>query len=467
MGFLDMVGDGAKWVGDRFSDAGHWADDVWHGNVGDQAVPTPELVKKVKAGKGAGDWHQGVTHATTLATDHHQISADIQKLSSDLESVWTGSGAQAAQAQIRSFSDATATASQTFTSNSENLNGIAHGFEDMRSNLQPMPDPAPHKDFLDVATPWDTDTEDKINQYNQMAEQNLARYQAYADQAKTSGQGLQSDYGQLDQLGSVTIAKPTTPVKHKEHVITKKDDNNDDSTSTSQSEVDTRHITTPPPNIPPPTTPPPTTPPPNIPPPIAPPPTGRPVEPPGWKPPVEPGKRPGDDDDDSTQKSGLDDPTVTPPGQRFPVGSGNPSWSSTGGGADGFGPGGFGVGAGAGPGGAGGSGAFGSGSGRGAGGIGSRLSGGAGTGAFGEEGARGGAMGGRGGMAGAAGAKGSSGMGGAMGGGANRGKGEEDAEHQRKYGIDDDSAFTLIDDEDGRLLDPHTGLPPTPPTIGA
>ncbi|WP_432849190.1 hypothetical protein ACQPXB_01560 [Amycolatopsis sp. CA-161197] len=56
---------------------------------------------------------------------------------------------------------------------------------------------------------------------------------------------------------------------------------------------------------------------------------------------------------------------------------------------------------------------------------------------------------------------------GGMGAAGSKGKGEEDAEHQRKYGIDDDSAFSLLDDEDGRLLDPHTGLPPTPPTIGA
>ena len=55
---------------------------------------------------------------------------------------------------------------------------------------------------------------------------------------------------------------------------------------------------------------------------------------------------------------------------------------------------------------------------------------------------------------------------GGMGAGGGKGKGEEDKEHQRKYGLEDDSAFDLTDDEDGRLRDPRTGLPPTPPTIG-
>ncbi|MGW4490133.1 hypothetical protein ACWEOE_40770 [Amycolatopsis sp. NPDC004368] len=466
MSFFDKIGDSAKWVGDRFSDLGHWADDVWHGNVGTQSVPAPELVQKIQQSRGATGWHDGGNKAKGLAKDHDLLSSDINKLSSGLESMWTGNGAEAAQARIKMFSAATTAASQTYTSNGENLTGLANGFDDMKAALQPMPGTPPHKDFLDVATPWDTDTEDKINQYNQLAAQNLARYQSYADQAQSSGQSLQNDYGKLNDFDDNLAITQATKVKVEKH--THKTTSDDDKTKTSRTEVDPPRITTPPPNTPPPTTPPPTTPPPNIPPPVVPPPTGRPIDLPGRKPPEDerPGWRPGDDDDDSTQKSGLDDPTVKPPGQRFPVGSGNPSWSSTGGGADGFGPGGFGVGAGAGAGGAGGSGAFGSGS-SGRGGIGSRLSGGAGSGAFSEEGARGGAMGGRGAMAGATGAKGSPGMGGAMGAAGNKGKGEEDAEHQRKYGIDDDSAFTLIDDADGRLLDPHTGLPPTPPTIGA
>ncbi|MEV6897808.1 hypothetical protein [Amycolatopsis sp. NPDC051372] len=461
MSFFSKIGDAAKWAGDRINDAEQWVDDVGHGNVGQQAVPAPELVQKVLNSKGAGGWHEGAGQATQLAADHHTISADIQNLSTGLESVWTGGGAEAAQQRIKVFSDTTAAASQTYTTNGQNLTGLAHGFDEMKAALQPMPGTPPHKDFIDVATPWDTDTEDKINQYNQLAQQNLDRYNGYAQQAQNSGQSLKTDYGKLNEFdGTVTITQPGK-VKREKLTRTTKNTTGDDKTSTSQSEVDARHITTPPP-----TTPPPTTPPPNIPPPtVLPPPTGRPVVPPEQRPPRDedrPGRRPGDDDDTHTS-SDLDDPRVTPPGQRFPVGSGNPSWSATGGG-DGFGPGGFGVGVGAGAG-AGGAGAFGGRGGAGTG-TGSRLGGGAGTGAFGEEGGRGGALAGRGAAAGAAGAKGTPGMGG-MGAAGNKGKGEEDAEHQRKYGIDDDSAFSLLDDEDGRLLDPHTGLPPTPPTIGA
>jgi hypothetical protein len=72
------------------------------------------------------------------------------------------------------------------------------------------------------------------------------------------------------------------------------------------------------------------------------------------------------------------------------------------------------------------------------------------------------------GAAAAAGKTGSTGRGstgglGAAGPGASRSKGEEDKEHNRKYGIEDDSLFV---DHGERLVDPETGMHVTPPTIG-
>ncbi|KID27978.1 hypothetical protein HQ32_03187 [Prauserella sp. Am3] len=54
---------------------------------------------------------------------------------------------------------------------------------------------------------------------------------------------------------------------------------------------------------------------------------------------------------------------------------------------------------------------------------------------------------------------------GAMGGGAGRGQGGDDEEHQRQYVVSTDEAFALT--EDGEVLrDPTTGNVVTPPTIG-
>ncbi|MGH3519417.1 MAG: hypothetical protein ACRDQ7_18765, partial [Haloechinothrix sp.] len=59
--------------------------------------------------------------------------------------------------------------------------------------------------------------------------------------------------------------------------------------------------------------------------------------------------------------------------------------------------------------------------------------------------------------------------GGMMGaGGAGRGQGAEDKDHQRRYGLDTELDVDLhVKDEHGeRMIDPVTGMPVVPPVIG-
>lgn len=96
------------------------------------------------------------------------------------------------------------------------------------------------------------------------------------------------------------------------------------------------------------------------------------------------------------------------------------------------------------------------------GGTGGRPGGGPGSGA-GLTGARGLTESGMRGLAGGAGRGGAGGM--APGAAGQRGKGGEDEEHQRKYVLDDDSAF-LPSEKGEKIVDPTTGMSPTPPVIG-
>ncbi|GAA3554168.1 hypothetical protein GCM10022222_42290 [Amycolatopsis ultiminotia] len=441
MGFFDWVGDGTKWLNDRFNDAEQWVEDAWHGNLGDQAVPAPELVQKILASKGAQSWHQGAEQATKLAGKHDDAGSRVQQLSAGLESAWSGGGADAAQARIKPFSDVTTAAAQTYTGNGQNLTDTAHGFDEMKKALQPMPNTPPHKNFWDEASWWDTDTEDQINQYNKLAQDNLNHYHGYAQQTQTSGQGLKADYGQLTGFdGDVSVTPQDSATSHSAHTST--GGTNGHSSPRSDS-VGTPYTATPPSSSPVSTGPSP----------------GSHYVPPGTTTPGQDGQSGG-----GTQTAGYVPPSLPDPRPgSVPLPSMPGSSSGTGGGsswspglAGGFTTGGFGPGGSPGTGG----GAAGRGLSGGARSGGSGIGSGSGIGA-GEEGTARGSAAGR----GATGARGSSGMGG-MGAAGGKGKSEEDAEHQRKYGMDDDSAFSLTDDDGGRLLDPRTGLPPTPPTIG-
>ncbi|MGW4394934.1 hypothetical protein ACWEHA_06550 [Amycolatopsis nivea] len=459
MSIFDVLGDAAKavghavegaveWVGDRASDVGGWFGDLFEGNIGEQAVPQSELVKQIMASKGAPDWHGGADQAAELAEQHAQVSGRVQQLMSGMESSWTGGGADAAQARIKPLADVSQAASQTFTANSQNASGLAHGFDQLKASLRPMPETPPHRTFLDEAQFWrTTDTEAKINQYNEIAQQNLDKYNTYADTAKSAGQGLKIDYGQLQDFGDGNVdisSQPQEPVDHRAgpgnpHL---RSGGHQPPVAAPGTGGHAQSLAPPPP----------------------------PSAPAQYQPPARdaaglPHYQPGSGPGDGTTTAGWTPPAYerpNSPGWTPPAlpnaGAGTNSGNPSPGFVAGFGPaGGFGPTGGL----------PGTGSGSPGGSAGGRAGGsagpGAGSGAAEEPVARGGANSAA--ARGAAGAKGTPGMGG-MAGGGKGGKGEEDKEHQRKYGLDDDSAFDLTDDEDGRLRDPRTGLPPTPPTIG-
>src|SRR3981189_2358145 len=150
MGVFDVVGevvgavgdgidDAAHWVGDRAHDVASGVGDFFSGKVGTQAQAAPDFVPKILASKGAPDWYDGAQTATDLASTHADISAQVQKMSSGLESVWTGSGSEAVQAKIKPLGEVANAASQPFTANAQNLTGLAHGFEAMKQSMKPMP----------------------------------------------------------------------------------------------------------------------------------------------------------------------------------------------------------------------------------------------------------------------------------------------------------------------------------------
>ncbi len=462
MGFFEVLGDAAKavggaledaadWVGDRASDVGNWFGDLYHGNLGDQAVPAPELVAKILASQGAQSWHQGAGQADKLAGRHDETGSRVQQLSAGLESAWTGGGADAAQARIKPFADATTAAAQTYTGNGQNLTDLAHGFDAMKQSLQPIPGAPPHKNLWDEATWWNTDTEDQINQYNKTVQDNLDRYHGYTQHAQTSGQGLKTDYGQLAAFdGDVTLAKPDTKTSGGPDDGHGPDGRSRSGFGPASTGGPSNTFAPQYPGS-----------------------TGSAPGSGGHLPTSHPtsyqtgaGSGTGTGPGDGTTTAGWTPPdygrTTSPgsgwvPSSSLPAGGGNSggsSWSP--GMVGGFGPtGGFSGGGASEPGGAGTGGRGGSAAGR--------LGAGAGAGAA-ENGPGRGPYATGAGARGAAGSRGGPGMGGMGAGG--KGKGEEDKEHQRKYGLEDDSAFDITDDEDGRLRDPRTGLPPTPPTIG-
>lgn len=173
-----------------------------------KAVPMPELVRKVQGGH-SGTWQDGGRQADVLARTHDEISDRGLKALAVLESSWTGGGADAARAKLTPALKATVSASAAYQANARTVTDSAYAFDGLKSSLVPMPEAAPSRNAWDTLTPWDTDTEDQINQFRQLEEQNRQAYQAYERNMQASAQQLRRDYGTLDALdGDITLDQP-------------------------------------------------------------------------------------------------------------------------------------------------------------------------------------------------------------------------------------------------------------------
>ncbi len=190
-------------------DAVRWAGDLFAGDVGVQAMSVPAVVDQVMAGDSTS-WNEcGRTSAGTGAA-HHEIAAALTGMLNNLESTWTGGGAVAAAGQAKSFSDLVTRAAMTLSSNGTNVTDAAYGFELAKRSMEPMGAP-PDKSFFDVATPWDTDTEDAVAAYNAKAEKNLRIYNCYVQHLGVQGAGLSGDYGQLSAQPATDHVTSTDP----------------------------------------------------------------------------------------------------------------------------------------------------------------------------------------------------------------------------------------------------------------
>ncbi len=376
--------------------------------------PIEQETPKILAGSSQ-PWHDGAATAKALAGRTRALSDRVLDVSRVFESAWTGQSADAANAHVTKVGRVLDSTSATLDVNSGNVSSVAESYDHTRNNMVPLPSTPPEAGFWDRAAPWDTDTEDAVNKYNADAQRNLELYRTYAASTEQHGSALQSDYGELGMFdgGDITLTKEpaTSPSAH----------------GTTGRLGEQPHQVSPPPST---------------------------VTPPAVSSMTPPVTVPGGHDTgglpspelsgDDTTTAGYVPPAATPPGlgsiANPPPGSSvpnTPSPTPSPGGGFGYpgGPGGGGPGSGGVPGGG-------------------RRSGA--RGGLVEEPVRGGSAG-----AGRTGGKLNGSPGGLAPGG--RGKTEEDREHQRKYVRDDDTLFT---DDDREELDPVTGLPAVPPTIG-
>ncbi|WP_116199539.1 hypothetical protein [Amycolatopsis circi] len=405
-------------------------------------VPIEDIVQQVQASEPSG-WHEGVTMARELATEQEALSQDLSGTLTKLESCWSGEGADLVSERLRKVRASAIDAHQAFAANENtHATGIAM-HENLRNQLTPIP-PAPKGSPTPAAGLMNADVMSKLLEHDSAQQKNVETYEKYTLESQGNTQQLKVDYGKIGAYdgGDVTIQQhpsteakpqpgPAAPEQHARGGTGSTFDPGTAHSSTSQHSSSTAnglpgrendHTSTSG---------------------YTPPPVSSPNVDNPWHGGTRTPSAPGPVNEFGiTPINGPSDGRLGDISER--LGGGPGSSGRTGGGSGRLGGSGR-------PGSEGGPGrpGPGGGSGRLGGEAGPRFGAGASESAASRLSAERGAPGGK-------------GLSGAAAPGAQRGKNEEDEEHERKYVLDVD-----LFADDGTAVDPETGMRPTPPTLGA
>jgi hypothetical protein len=174
-----------------------------------------DLVEQIQQGPGTSTLQRARDIGTAQSGEQLEIEQQSRQMATDLESAWTGKSSDAALAEIQPLADTARSASEALASNSSIVQDQIDQFHSLKDSMHTdVTNEAPEKNLWDKATPWDTSTEDAINQRNQKVQENLAIYNTYAQQTDANKPAMTTDYGQLGQQQDGTFKvenKPLTP----------------------------------------------------------------------------------------------------------------------------------------------------------------------------------------------------------------------------------------------------------------
>lgn len=388
-----------------------------------------------------------------LKTAHKDLADEIRRIQTKIDEYWVGESADAAKYSLGPIIQASDDAASTLGSSKTVLNNQSESFTRTQGSLKPMEGGEPDVSWYQKGIWWESDAEESARKWNENNQHNINQYRTYDTSTRSNINTMPTAYPTLgDSFNGVPLTREGGGEVGSRGTGTPSVGGSTGGSLGSGSGYGGMTGTSGTPHV------------------------------------NAPAASAGAGSGQYTSSAGgYTSPQGTTPGGTTPAGYGSGPYGGPGAGGLGstpYGAGGFGgadrarrgsgtdFGAGGGAaafgpiGGGGAAGGVAGGAGGGAGGAGQGLGAGRATGAGMPSSAGGGGAVGAGGPGGAGAGRGGMG-GGMMGAGAGRGGGDDDKEHQRKYGLDSDEWFNPERDEDGGILrDPVTGMPVVPPVIG-
>ncbi|MCR3749837.1 hypothetical protein [Lentzea californiensis] len=153
-----------------------------------------QIYSQMHGGPGTASANAAATAAAGLGRDYAGIEARLKRVGETLGEAWTGASASAAQAAANPINQAMVQMQDALRQADHSISNQVYQFTLNKNQLKDMPASKPDTNFWDDATPWDTDTEDKVNGYNAEEKHNREVYKEFQSASNTNRGELPKEF---------------------------------------------------------------------------------------------------------------------------------------------------------------------------------------------------------------------------------------------------------------------------------
>nr|WP_091289115.1 hypothetical protein [Amycolatopsis xylanica] len=172
---------------------------------GDRKIDCYQIWYQLNHGPGPQSISDGQSSAATLKSVYQQRLTTIDKLARDMDAAWQGGGVQAAQAAGAHPLKAWMLDSGRKLTESDKYLGEQHeAFNTVISKVVQVPEKPPENNFLNSITPWETDTDRAIKDYNKNGQANVDAFNEYFKASNANGEKMPTYSqmsGDVDKVG--------------------------------------------------------------------------------------------------------------------------------------------------------------------------------------------------------------------------------------------------------------------------
>ncbi|RZQ65439.1 PPE domain-containing protein [Amycolatopsis suaedae] len=164
---------------------------------GDRKIDCYQIWEQITHGNGPESLDNGRAAAGKLKGTYESRMSTIDDLIKEMDAAWTGNSADAAKSGAHPLKKWMEDSRTKLQDSDKFLGEQRSAFTTVHSKVQEVPQKPPESSFLNDITPWETDTDRAIKEYNEKGQANVEAFNEYFKASNENAKGMPT-YSQME-----------------------------------------------------------------------------------------------------------------------------------------------------------------------------------------------------------------------------------------------------------------------------